>query len=176
MLKMEWQVDKAEFFFNFYQIVRIFGILKLYNKKLNFQFLLFCFDQSESFVKLINWLVHNSLQLKRKHKHNTNMKFQIPQKRTVNNRVKSTNPSLITKTKTKRTVVTLPLFSKKFDENDVFKIDIPEEMMIVGSLDPSLQGKFGQIKSMENGEAVFELLSKKGLETIVIPDFCLTKL
>jgi hypothetical protein len=104
------------------------------------------------------------------------MKFQIPQKRTVNNRVKSTNPSLITKTKTKRTGVTLPLFTKKFDENDVFKIDIPEEMMIIGSLDPSLQGKFGQIKSMENGEAVFELLTKKGLETIVIPDFCLTKL
>jgi ribosomal protein L21E len=103
------------------------------------------------------------------------MKFQTQQKRTVN-RVKSVNPSIISKTKTKRSGVSLPLFTKKFDENDVFKIDIPEEMMIVGSFDPSLQGKFGQIKSMENGEAVFELLSKKGLETIVIPDFCLTKL
>jgi hypothetical protein len=101
------------------------------------------------------------------------MKYQVPQRKSVNRAIKP-----ISKSKIKRCVgVSLPHFSKVQDqENDVFKIDIPEEMMIIGSFDPSLQGKYGKITSLQNGEAVFEMLSKKGIETIVIPDFCLTRL
>jgi hypothetical protein len=102
------------------------------------------------------------------------MKYQVPQRKTVNRAVKP-----ISKTKIKRCIdVSLPLFTKVQDQdgNDVFKIDIPEEMIIIGSFDPSLQGKFGKVTSLQNGEAVFEMLSKKGIETIVIPDFCLIRL
>eukprot|EP01080_Neovahlkampfia_damariscottae_P003288 gene3288-5729_t len=104
------------------------------------------------------------------------MKYQVPNKKI--NKPAARNLKIITKTKSRKNLYSpaTPTILSKLDSQDVFKIDIPEDMMIIGSIDPSLQGKFGHIKSYENGEVTFELLSKKGLETVGIPDFCLIKI
>ena len=110
------------------------------------------------------------------------MKYQLPTKnKKINKPATKLSKLSITKTKSRKNLLHSPatptMISTNIDSNlDVFKIEIPEDMMIIGSIDPSLHGKFGTVKSYENGEVTFELLSKKGLEIVSIPDFCLIKI
>lgn len=65
--------------------------------------------------------------------------------------------------------------NNNFAPGTVFKISIPEEFTITGTLDPTINDKFGHVLSCENDIAVFEVLKKNGLEKVEIPMFCLQK-
>jgi Txe/YoeB family toxin of Txe-Axe toxin-antitoxin module len=59
---------------------------------------------------------------------------------------------------------------------NVYKIDIPEEMMILGNYQPSLNGQIGKIISKTNGEIELEIISKYEKLKVSLPEFFLTKI
>jgi Txe/YoeB family toxin of Txe-Axe toxin-antitoxin module len=68
--------------------------------------------------------------------------------------------------------------NKELDTNFgiIYKIDIPEEMMILGNFEPSLHGKIGKIISETNGEVEIEIISKFEKLKVSLPEFLLKKL
>ena len=56
---------------------------------------------------------------------------------------------------------------------DLCVINIPHEMLLVGNFSPHVDGQFAKVLSVEDEEAVVELI--QGGENLSIPLFCLTK-
>jgi hypothetical protein len=61
----------------------------------------------------------------------------------------------------------------KPSENDLCVINIPHEMLIIGSLSPHMDGSFARIVSIEGEEAKVELV--KDSQIYFVPLFCLTQ-
>jgi hypothetical protein len=68
--------------------------------------------------------------------------------------------------------------NKDLDSNfeNVYKIEIPEEMMILGNYQPSLNGKIGRLISKSNEEMEIEIISKFEKLNVSLPEFLLKKI
>jgi hypothetical protein len=98
--------------------------------------------------------------------------INIPKRTKFFNTTSSSNPnhkSLLKSSSNKE------LDSNSIQEN-VYKIDIPEEMMILGNYQPSLNGQVGKLISKTNGEIELEIISKYEKLKVSLPEFFLTKI
>jgi hypothetical protein len=94
--------------------------------------------------------------------------INIPKRTRFFNTTSSSNPKTLLKSAS----------NKDLDSNfeNVYKIEIPEEMMILGNYQPSLNGKIGKLISKSNEEMEIEIISKFEKLNVSLPEFLLKKI